>query len=101
MGTFYVSCEVANHVARRRRARVPKLLVDTGSDYTWIPEAVLKRIGVAEGQKDVSFLKCSSRRHADSKRLKCSSRRHADSKRRAQERKWGLSFVRPSGRTVT
>jgi predicted aspartyl protease len=31
------------------------MLVDTGSDYTWIPETALKRIGVAEQKRDLAF----------------------------------------------
>ena len=56
MGTFYSPCVVQNHSDRKRSARVPKLLVDTGSEYTWIPEALLHRIGVAREKKDVAFI---------------------------------------------
>ena len=56
MGTFHVSCVIANHTRRQRTARVSKLLVDTGSDYTWIPESALKKIGVAEEKKDLAFV---------------------------------------------
>lgn len=56
MGTFHVNCTVTNHVNRKRTTRVSKLLVDTGNDYTWIPEASLKRIGVKEEKKDLSFV---------------------------------------------
>ena len=37
MGTFHVRCKIENHVDRSKSVIVPKLLVDTGSDYTWIP----------------------------------------------------------------
>ena len=56
MGTFHVSCVIANHTRRQRTVRVSKLLVDTGSDYTWIPESALKKIGVAEEKKDLAFV---------------------------------------------
>ena len=56
MGTFYSRCVVQNHSDRTRSVRLPKLLVDTGSEYTWIPEALLRRIGVAEEKKDVPFV---------------------------------------------
>jgi predicted aspartyl protease len=56
MGTFYVACTVANHVNRKRTTRVPKLLVDAGSDYTWIPQAALKRIGAKDEKKDLAFV---------------------------------------------
>lgn len=55
LGTFYVTCIVENHTDRSRSARVAKALVDTGSDYTWLPEAVLKRIGVACEKRDLTF----------------------------------------------
>ncbi len=56
MGTFYSRCIVQNHSDRTRSVRIPKLLVDTGSEYTWIPEALLRRIGVALEKKDVPFV---------------------------------------------
>ena len=43
MGTFHVSCQVENHVHRDRSVTISKLLVDTGSEYTWIPERKLDR----------------------------------------------------------
>ena len=56
MGTFHVHCEV-EHVAREAKsAKVPGLLVDTGSEATWIPAAVLKSIGVKPRKKDVTFV---------------------------------------------
>jgi len=55
VGTFHTSCTIENHVERKRRSRVPKLLVDTGSDYTWIPESVLRKVGVVEEKKDLTF----------------------------------------------
>jgi predicted aspartyl protease len=30
-------------------------LVDTGSDYTWIPETILSKIGVVEEKRDLGF----------------------------------------------
>jgi hypothetical protein len=44
MGTFYVRCRVENHLDRSKSVIVPKLLVYTGSDYTWIPAHFLERI---------------------------------------------------------
>jgi predicted aspartyl protease len=56
MGTFYTSCTVENHVDRSKSVRVPKLLVDTGSDDTWIPAATLEKIGIKREKKDIPFL---------------------------------------------
>jgi len=56
LGTFYVRCRVENHVDRSRAVIVPKLLVDTGSDYTWIPSNLLEKIGIEREKKDLSFM---------------------------------------------
>jgi predicted aspartyl protease len=56
MGTFYTHCIFQNHVDRKRQFRVPKVLVDTGSEYTWISESTLERIGVDREKKDLPFV---------------------------------------------
>ena len=56
MGTFYTGCRIENHVDRTRATRIPKLLVDTGNQYTWIPAATLQRIGVVREKKDLRFV---------------------------------------------
>lgn len=55
MGIFYVECQLAN-LRRSKRVTVPKLLVDAGSEFTWIPQLLLKQIGVRVEKKDVAFL---------------------------------------------
>ena len=56
MGTFRIGCKVENHVRRDRSVVIPKLLVDTGSEYTWIPASKLEGIGVAREKKDIRFV---------------------------------------------
>jgi len=56
MGTFYTSCRLENHVDRRKSAEIPRLLVDTGSEFTWIDGDMLKKIGVAREKKDYTFV---------------------------------------------
>jgi len=56
MGTFYIGCRIENHVDRKKSAKVPKLLVDTGREYTWINEKTLEKINVAPEKKDVTFV---------------------------------------------
>ena len=56
MGTFYTGCKVENHVDRSKSVRLQKVLVDTGSEYTWIPEAKLEQIGVKREKKDLRFV---------------------------------------------
>ena len=53
MGTFYVGCRVENHKDQKRSAVVPKLLVDTGSEFTWLPGEILHRIGIEPVKKDM------------------------------------------------
>ena len=56
MGTFYTSCTVENSVDRAKTVRIPRLLVDTGSEYTWIPASKLEKIGVKREKKDIPFV---------------------------------------------
>jgi predicted aspartyl protease len=55
MGTFYTGCKVENHKDQKRFAVVPRMLVDSGSEYTWLPEDVLKQIGVQPVKKDLQI----------------------------------------------
>ena len=56
MGTFHTSCTVQNHVDRSKSVRIAKLLIDTGSEYTWIPGARLEKVGVRREKKDIPFI---------------------------------------------
>jgi len=56
MGTFYVRCKIENVVDRAKSAVVPRLLVDTGSEYTWIPTATLEKLDIDREKKDVAFV---------------------------------------------
>ena len=56
MGTFYTKCTVENHADRSKSVRVAKLLVDTGSEHTWIAAATLEKIGVRREKKDLQFV---------------------------------------------
>ena len=56
MGTFHVGCKVENHVDRKQSVTVSRALVDTGSEYTWIPAKTLEKIGVVREKKDLAFV---------------------------------------------
>jgi len=56
MGTITVGCKIENSVDRTRQVRLPRVLVDTGSEYTWAPAAMLEKIGIAREKKDVEFV---------------------------------------------
>ena len=56
MGNFYVGCKVENYIDRKKSIRIPKLLVDTGSEYTWIPASMLEKISIKREKKDIYFI---------------------------------------------
>jgi len=55
-GTFHVKCKIENAVDRTRSVVIPRLLVDTGGEYTWVSERALERIGIQREKKDVAFV---------------------------------------------
>ena len=56
MGTFHTRCKIENIVDRKKSVVVPKLLVDTGSEFTWIPATTLEKLGIDREKKDVPFV---------------------------------------------
>jgi predicted aspartyl protease len=56
MGIFHAQCQVINIHQQDKKVTVPNLLVDTGSECTWVPQELLKRIGVKVFKKDEPFL---------------------------------------------
>jgi predicted aspartyl protease len=56
MGTFYARCKLENPSDRSKSVVIPKLLVDTGSEFTWVPERMLERIGIGREKKDLRFV---------------------------------------------
>ena len=56
MGTFHAKCKIENPTNRSRSVVIPKLLVDTGSEFTWALERMLERIGIRREKKDVRFV---------------------------------------------
>jgi predicted aspartyl protease len=56
MGTFHVRCKLENPADRTKSVVIPKLLVDTGSEFTWVSERMLERIGIGREKKDLQFV---------------------------------------------
>jgi predicted aspartyl protease len=56
MGCFSVSAKIENASNRSRGVLVPRILVDTGSEYTWIAGSILEAIGIKREKKDVQFV---------------------------------------------
>ena len=55
MGLFAVDGEVGNLRSSKRRAQVAGMLVDTGAESSWIPEEVLRGLGIRPVKKDLLF----------------------------------------------
>jgi len=55
MGHFHVNCQVVNVRRPRKRVLVSNLLVDTGSEFSWVPEDLLEQAGIKVEKKDVPF----------------------------------------------
>ncbi len=56
MGIFRVNCTAQNVATPIKSVIIRQLVVDTGSEFTWIPREELDRIGVAVRKKDVPFV---------------------------------------------
>ena len=55
VGTFYTGGRIENVTQRSKGADLAKLLVDTGSGYTWVPESTLDKLGIRREKKDLEF----------------------------------------------
>ena len=51
-----VICQLENHIQRKKTTQVKGLLVDTGSEYTWISTPTLEKLGVQPEKKDLAFV---------------------------------------------
>lgn len=56
MGTFHTQCRIENVAERSKSAVLPKVLVDRGSEYTWVWATTLERIGIEREKNDVPFV---------------------------------------------
>jgi len=56
MGTFHTECEIVNIAQPAKKVTVSKLLVDTGSEFTWVPEDALRQTDIEISKKDLQFV---------------------------------------------
>ena len=56
MGLFSVGCLIENQQDRTRSVRVSRVMVDTGSELTWINHKHLEKIGLEPEKKDKHFV---------------------------------------------
>lgn len=62
MGIFRTDVTFANILNRARSVAVPQMLVDTGSEATWVPSAALESIGVERTSKLRTFVMANGQR---------------------------------------
>jgi predicted aspartyl protease len=60
MGTFHVACRIENHLDRRRSFDA-QMMVDSGSECTWVPRQALEEIGVRR-EKKTTFIMANGTR---------------------------------------
>ena len=56
MGLFRVECVIENQQFRTRTVRVSDVLVDTGSELTWINQDSLESVGIGTEKRDRRFV---------------------------------------------
>jgi predicted aspartyl protease len=61
LGTLYIGCRVENPKDPKSVAVVNKLLVDTSSEFSWVPSEVLGRIGVKPVKKHLQIQMANGR----------------------------------------
>jgi len=62
MGTFHTGCRIENVAERSKSASISKILVDTGSEYTWVPGMTLEKLGIQREKKDLEFVMANGQR---------------------------------------
>jgi hypothetical protein len=58
MGTFTVVCQIINAGRPSKVADVPQVLVDCGSEFTWVPETLLQRAGIITRATGYAIIRC-------------------------------------------
>ena len=56
MGTFYTNCKIQSHADRISWVDVPKVLVDSGAELTWINADRLEKAGIEREKKSYRFM---------------------------------------------
>ena len=61
MGTFPIDIEVARPGRRARWTPVTDVVVDSGAEVSWVPEAVLQRLGIGVFKRNEIFVTADGR----------------------------------------
>ncbi len=56
MGALYVGAKIENISDRDHGITIPRLLVDTDSEYTWVAGSTLDKLGIKREKKDLAFV---------------------------------------------
>jgi len=56
MGTFQTSCTIANVTDEGKAFTMDNVMVDTGSEFTWMATEALNKVGIQPRKKDAAFL---------------------------------------------
>lgn len=56
MGTFRTTCTISNVTNEERSFFMDNVLVDTGSEFTWMASESLEQVGIKPRKKDAAFL---------------------------------------------
>ena len=62
MGTFTTSCLIENYLNKSKSITIPKIMVDTGSELSWISSKDLEKIGIQREKKDLTFVMANGQR---------------------------------------
>ena len=61
MGTFHVDIEVGRPGRATRWTLLKRVMVDSGAEITWLPDEVLRRLGIGVFKKDECFITADGR----------------------------------------
>jgi len=53
VGTFTVDVTIADHIRPERTRTIREVMVDTGSDATWISAGILEELGIRRVKRDI------------------------------------------------
>ena len=55
MGAFHINCIILNPKTPTKKVTLKGFLVDTGSEFTWVPSDKLLQAGITVRKRDVAF----------------------------------------------
>ena len=57
-----VALEITSLIDRSLQFAMPQVLVDTGSEYTWVPREELEKLRIEREKKDLAFVMANGQR---------------------------------------